>query len=78
MIGGNTCLRWQVVVTHVPSGETVTLTSEHHKNQHAARDAGVKLIKARLLAKRIEGDDFTYIIDDFNSPPDNLFKNRRK
>lgn len=67
-----------IVVTHLASRETVTLTSKHHKNQHAARDAGIKLIKARLLAEKIEDGDFTCIIDDFNSPPDNLLDNRCK
>ena len=44
---------WAVKVTHVPSGESVTLTSEFHRSHRAAKDMAIKIIKARLAMKKM-------------------------
>jgi len=43
--------RWTIRVHHVPTGESVTMDSNHFRNQHKARDAAIKLLAARLKAK---------------------------
>ena len=79
MIGCNTYLRWQVTVTHAPTGETVTLNSSRYRDQHSARVAAIKLIKARLLSKKnINRNDFSYYSYDIDSPTENLMDIRLK
>jgi len=65
MMVGKPLYRWQVTITHIPTGETVTLDSTKHRSQHAARDMGVKLIKARLAARQITVPrDFNYMAEN--------------
>ena len=41
-------IKWYVRVTHVPTGITMTCTSEHFRLQYQARDAAIKYVKSRL------------------------------
>jgi len=70
MIVGKPLYRWQVTITHIPTGETVTLDSTKHRSQHAARDMGVKLIKSRLAARQITVPrNFNYTVTEENTEP---------
>ncbi len=46
-------IRWAIRFTHLPTGESVVLDSNHFRSQHKAREAAIKLIRSRLYAKRI-------------------------
>jgi len=46
-------IRWAIRFTHVPTGESVTLDSNHFRSQRKARDAAIKLIRSRLYARRL-------------------------
>lgn len=46
MINGSP--RWTVLVTHNPSGITVTRDSNHYRYQYQAKDAAIKYLKSKL------------------------------
>lgn len=67
--------RWTVLVTHTPSGVTVTRDSDHYRNQHLAKDAAIKYLKSKLAYayKNIPQEDIKYSYlfpDDVTYPRD--------
>ncbi len=44
--------RWEMRITHEPTGEQVIVNSFNYRNQHQAREAAIGLLAARVKAKK--------------------------
>lgn len=49
--------RWCIVITHIPTGITVTRTSQFFRNQHLARDSALRYLKSRLYLLEPKSED---------------------
>lgn len=71
-----------VRITHIPTGVVVTVDTPSFRSQHAARDAALSLLRAKLYAlanikqeKRVvasyrlpDGDEYPHELSDFREP----------
>ena len=74
--------RWSLKLTHEPTGIYVEVDSNHFRNQHLAKAAGIKLLKSKLYAKHLweVGDEIltSYILPDNICWPEDLQEYKEK
>lgn len=68
-------ISWAIRVTHLPTGESVTLDSNNFRSQHKARDVAIKLLKARIYAKHNSLTQPAREIATYDLPDDEQFPN---
>lgn len=49
--------RWEITVTHTPTGIVATRTSDQFRHQHMARDAAIKYLKSLLYIDSFKEED---------------------
>ncbi len=64
--------KWQVSVTHIPSGTTVIRDSNHYRSQHTAKEAAIRYLKSKIAYayKQPDTQDFKYT---YTVPDDNMY-----